>query len=365
MISTRLGSLNALEQNARSSLLKSLLGDKIPSADSIGRIVNLVSADDLRGLAKEIYARIRRNRIALLTIGGMYVLALDGHESHCSTKQKCAGCLERVVKTSQEEHLEYYHRHVLAILLTPWGCLLLDAEDQKPGEDEVATAVRLLERVLELYPRAFDIVVADGLYARATFFNFLLDHGKHVMAVLKNEERHLYRDAAGLLPMTSPQSLFGRPVKGNVWDIQDLKTWEGVRTPVRVIHSVETREVKRQMTRKIEIEETSWWWVTTAPAELLPTLAAWEIGHSRWRIENQGFNETVNEWHADHIYKHAPNAILCFCLIMLMAYNLFHVFIQRNLKPAVRLRFSKRQIARAMMGELFQTGTTAVLAIPP
>jgi len=34
-----------------------------------------------------------------------------------------------------------------------------------PDEDEVTCAVRLLTRVLSAYPRAFDLVLADALYA--------------------------------------------------------------------------------------------------------------------------------------------------------------------------------------------------------
>ena len=56
---------------------------------------------------------------------------------------------------------------------------------QLPKEDEVATAIRLLRRVLALYPRAFDLVLADALYARADFFNFLPAHRKHALVVLK------------------------------------------------------------------------------------------------------------------------------------------------------------------------------------
>jgi hypothetical protein len=40
---------------------------------------------------------------------------------------------------------------------------LLDCEPRLPDEDEVATAMRLLTRVLAAYPRAFDLVLADAL----------------------------------------------------------------------------------------------------------------------------------------------------------------------------------------------------------
>lgn len=63
--------------------------------------------------------------------------------------------------------------------------LMLDAEPQRPGEDEVAAALRLLDRVLQAYPRAFDAVVADGLCAVGPVFNHIVQmvnqwHADHV-----------------------------------------------------------------------------------------------------------------------------------------------------------------------------------------
>ena len=56
------------------------------------------------------------------------------------------------------------------------------------------------------------------------------------------------------------------------------------------------------------------------------------LGHKRWQIENQGYNELVNHWHADHVYKHDANAILVFLMLLFIAYNILNVFYNRNLK---------------------------------
>ena len=57
--------------------------------------------------------------------------------------------------------------------------LLLDHEPQRPGEDEVETGLHSVARVIPAYPRAFDLVLADTLYAEAPFFNFLLAPATH------------------------------------------------------------------------------------------------------------------------------------------------------------------------------------------
>ena len=65
---------------------------------------------------------------------------------------------------------------------------------------------------------------------------------------------------------------------------------------------------------------SDWIWVTTLPAQPVSTERAVGFGHQRWDIENHGFNELVKGWHADHIYRHDPNAIECFLLIAFLAW---------------------------------------------
>jgi len=41
--------------------------------------------------------------------------------------------------------------------------------------------------------------------------------------------------------------------------------------------------------------------VTTLSSNRASTPAVVALGHARWSIENQGFNETTNRWAADHV----------------------------------------------------------------
>ena len=70
----------------------------------------------------------------------------------------------------------------------------------------------------------------------------------------------------------------------------------------------------------------------------MPTAPVVRWGHARWDIENQGFNELVNGWYADHVYKHEPQAMEAFLLTLFLAYNLFHGWLTRNLKPCNGVR---------------------------
>jgi hypothetical protein len=354
----RMGSLNALELTADSRFFRQWLGQSVCSADSIGRVIALVDAEGLRQGIHHIYDRLKRNK-ALPDNHGIATAVLDGHESHASYLRHCPGCLERTIHAGNTDRTQFYHRQVTLMLLPGArpGCdpirLLLDCEPQRAGEGEVATALRLLERVIGSYPRAFDLVLVDALFATAPFFNFLLARSKYALAVLKDEQRHLYQDAAGLFGRVPPRQGSFRSRQCSWWDFPGLLSWPQVNTPVRVIRSLETYSVRRQLDGKDDPQTSDWIWVTTLPVRIASTERVVGLGHQRWDIENHGFNDLVNGWHADHIYKHDPNAIECFLLIAFLACNIFHAFLALNLKPQIRKGRTRIFWAKFMAAEIY------------
>jgi hypothetical protein len=363
----RMGSINAWEQLGGARFWRSWLGASACSADTLGRVHALLDADGLRQGIHLVYERLKRNK-ALPDIHGLGVAVLDGHESHASYLRHCSGCLQRIIHFEEGDRLQFYHRQVTLMLLPaapPGGPalrLLLDHEPQKPGEEEVATALRLLARVIPSYPRAFDVVLADALYAQAPFFNFLLERGKHALVVLKQEKRDLYQDVAGLFAHVAPQPGRYRLRQCSWWDFPDLKTWPQVQAPVRAIRSLETYSIRRQLDKQDDPQKSDWIWVTT----LSPTQASVEravhLGHQRWDIENYAFNELANEWHSDHVFKHESGAIECFLLVAFLAYNIFHAFLALNVKPAARQGKTQVYWALRIAAELYSEVTPAGLS---
>jgi hypothetical protein len=354
MMLTRLGSFNALEQSRPSGFWLGNLGRAPPSADTMGRVCQAMDLDGLRAIQHAMYERLKRGKALEPPPHGLILAVLDAHESHATFRRCCCGCLERTIRTKQGERIQYYHRDVTMSLVTQDLHLLIDAEPIRKGEDEVAAATRLFDRVVAAYPRAFDVVGGDGLYAQGPFFNHVRAAGKHVMAVLKNEQRDLMADAAALWAQMPPTAVFEGQRHRECWDLADFTTWPQCQSPVRVVRSHETWSVRRQLTGEMEQRVSDWIWVTTLPSELASTHAMVQLGHGRWDIENQAFNELVNRWHADHVYRHAETAMLVMWLFAMMAANLFAAFYRRNLKPAVRATFDTLHIARQMLAELME-----------
>jgi hypothetical protein len=335
---SRLGSLNALEMTRSAKFWKAWLGGPLCSADSLGRIVTGVDAATLRQGIHHVYERLKRNK-ALPDLHGLAVAVLDGHETSASDRRCCDGCLKRTTSSGQTQ---FYHRNVTLMLLCgsppgrPAVRLLLDLEPQRAGEGELTTTLRLLERVLAAYPRAFDVLLADALYAVAPFLNFLLSHEKDALVVLKDERRDAYQDAAGLWAQQPPQQGSYHSRDCRWWDIPDRRSWPDVKGTPRVVRSEESWTVKPQLTKEETPQTASWVWLTTSSVAQARTEQIVRLAHLRWDIENQGFNELVNGWHADHVYRHQSKAIECFLLLAFLAYNVFHAFFALNLKPELR-----------------------------
>ncbi len=355
MALVRMGSLNALEQTQGNRFWKKWLDHEcLPSADVVGAVFSLIDRDAFRWILRHLYTRLKRNKALHPAFSdNLFALVIDGHESSSSYLRCCEKCLQRQVKISQGSRIQYYHRHVTAILLCRDFVLLLDLELQMPGEDEVAAAIRLVKRIFLNYPRAFDVVIADALYAQAPFFNIVTAHGKHVIAVLKDDRRDLVGDAMGIFRQQQPVVFQWGCVTMQCWDVEGLTSWTSFGKEVRVVRSVETTTVCRQRTNEKEDIVSEWMWVTTLPTQMVSTKPFLTIGHARWDIENKAFNELTTYWHADHVYKHTASAIEAFWLVTMLAYNLFHAFIALNLKPVIRNMYTKLHLARAVAAELY------------
>ena len=311
---------------------------RMPCADEIAYVTERLDVDDLRDVLGHLYTRLMRNKV-LERIFGWRVAAVDGHEIGCSYTRCCEDCLMRNIETKGgETRIQYYHRIVVLQLLGERFRLLLDAELVKKGEDEVGAAKRLIERVLHRFPRSFDILTGDALYAQAPVIRLLLRHGKEAIMVLKDERRDLFLDAEALFRQYKPLALRKGNTTFQLWDVEGFTSWTGLDHPVRVVRSIEATPVRQRVGKKWipSVQVHNWTWVTTLSLTQVPTDSVVRFGHARWQIENQGFNEIVNSWNADHYFHHHPNSILSVWLILFIAHAVFHCFVSRNLKPPLR-----------------------------
>jgi len=268
----------------------------------------------------------------------MWVGVVDGHEQITTPYCRCPYCKKRTVtKKGGVKDVQYYHEFTAFILAGPEISFILDIEPILPGEGEISSSYRLIERVLGNYPRAFSVVIGDGLYLKKTVFNLLKRHHKYTIAVLKEERRQLSQEANSLSLLVEPKTYKQGRTYYKVWDHSIKGCWDGYGKEVRVIVSEEAtvKRIHSKDGKSFEdiVDKANWMWVTNLPCPETDDLKnTVRICHCRWQIENQCFNETVNMWNADHIYRHSENAIIAFLLLLFIVVNIFNIFRIRNIK---------------------------------
>jgi hypothetical protein len=80
MFATGRGSLHGLEPDLRvPARLRGLVGPRLPSSDTIGRVYAGMDSGPLRQMLRDIACQLKRNK-ALANGGDWYFVAVDGHE---------------------------------------------------------------------------------------------------------------------------------------------------------------------------------------------------------------------------------------------------------------------------------------------
>jgi len=271
--------------------------------------------------------------------GGKWIGVVDGKEITTSDYHKCTHCKRRKLRDKEGGlKYQYYHQFVAFILACSDFSLTLDIEPILPGEGEKTSAYRLLSRVCKRYPKAFSVVIGDGLYLNGKTFKLLESHHKKAIAVLKEERRQLYDEAKKLCFLSKPIAYREGATSYRVWEHTISGCWEGYGKDVRVIVSEETTRTRVHSKDgkgwEDKTEVANWMWATNLKASEstgdLKNMV--RVCHSRWHIENRCFKETAGMWNAEHIYRHSANGIIVFLLFLFMAVNIFNIFKVRNIK---------------------------------
>lgn len=249
-----------------------------------------------------------------------------------------------------QEVTEYYHRGVVAHLIGLELPIVLDVEMIRPGEGEIVAARRLLERLLERYARFFDAVEGDALYFESALFELCRSRGKHLLAVLKENNPALLADAKAVLAGEPDLVRQEKERLIRYWDQEEF-TSGAIKQPVRIVRTQETWTPRERVAGKWVARErtTNWFWGTSIPQQLMPPRQIAQAGHERWSIENRIFGTLGAYWGLDHCFHHDPAAILNFILILFIAHTLVACFHRLNMKEPVRGRFTLIAVATQIL----------------
>ncbi len=307
------------------------------SHDTFGYASQRMDPAQLRRAAIWINRKLKRGKaFEANKINGLLVVSLDANEQFCSDRRCCEDCLTREVNCKDAQGKEfkktqYYHKQVYAQLSGPELSVILDVEPLRQGEEECAAALRLLRRMRQKYgARFFEVAVVDSWYANGPFLKIVVEElGWPVIAVLKQERYEAYQEALALTNGQKPTQVVerdGRQVE--IWEVPWVRFTDAYPGPVRVVR-VRERWTQRQRVGqewKTEEKEQNWIWVVAGDLDGYDGAAIRDIGHSRWRIENNAFGQLTQHWHLTHCAHHHPVAVIALLWIKIIAFTLFHAF---------------------------------------
>ena len=331
-------SLLQLEAETKLPQWQRWVGYKGPiSHDTFGYASERMDPAQLRRAAIWINRKLKRGKaFEDNKINGLLVLSLDANEQFCSDHRCCEDCLSREVTCKDAQGKEfkktqYYHKQVYGQLSGPGLSVILDFEPMRSGEEECAAALRLLRRLRQKYgPRFFDVIVVDSWYANGPFLKIVVEElGWPVIAVLKQERYEAHQEALALTNGQKPTQIVqrdGRQVE--IWDVPAVRFTDSYPGPVRVLR-VRERWTQRQRVGKewkSESKEQNWIWVVAGDLDGYDGAVVRDIGHSRWKIENNAFGELTQHWHLTHCAHHHPVAVVALLWIKIIAFTLFHAF---------------------------------------
>ncbi len=331
-------SLLQLQEETKLSQWQRWVGYQHPiSHDTFGYVSERLDPEQLRRVAVWIGHKLKRGKaFEANKTAGLLVASLDANEQFCSDHRSCQDCLNREITCKDAEGKEFkktqcYHKQVYAQLSGPELSVILDVEPMRPGEEECAAALRLLRRMRKKYgPRFFDVVVVDSWYANGPFLKTVVEElGWPIVAVLKQERYEAHQEALALTDGQKPTQVVerdGRRVE--IWDVPGVRFTDAYPGPVRVIRVREQWTERKRVGQewKQEQKEQNWIWVVAGDLDGYDGAVIRDIGHLRWKIENNAFGELTQHWHLTHCAHHHPVAIRALLWIKIIAFTLFHAF---------------------------------------
>jgi Transposase DDE domain len=365
----RLPSFQQLDSELSHSYLQRWIGaERAFRDDTLRYSLCGFDLDPLEAMLVDVNRRLKRGKaFDPGRVQGQLVAALDGIEVLSSFSRRCESCLERRVVLKDPsgrkiEQTQYYHRAVGCQMVHSPVKPFLAIEWLQPGEGEDTAALRLLTRLPDLYgSRFFDILLLDALYAQSPVLELVRKIGWDAVISLKQNSRDLYQSAVRLFAHRPPDMNFTeqhdhKTYRVQLWDTEGLPFTIDNPEPVRVVHSEEVLDAKHYRQGELTSHATDheWLWVTTLPQQAFPAPLIRQLGHSRWKNENNGWMDLTKHWAFKHGFLHAcrhrpkqTNAsgewepvsnrgLAAVTLILLIAFALTSDFVLRHSKLARR-----------------------------
>lgn len=310
--------------------------------------------EELKQLNRKIISKSRKNKVYRVgTIDGLVVVGIDGVENFGSYKKDWENSYKSKIKVTKYnngekiiEEKEYHKQiNVVAKIVGRKPALVLDYEkitcqgNEGKQEYEPNVGIKLLNRLKESYGRGIDVIVADALYLNDKFLKTIENNEYKAIIRLKGNNSALLENAEGIFSQQKPKEwkTKRKVVNTNVHQSREIKAWSDIFEYCgRRIKVVKYEEKYK----KSEKEQKDIIYVISTDLGMAEETIN-KIIHSRWDIENNGFNELKNYWNMKHCYIAEENAIDVIMEMIIMSYNLWEMYLYQHLHHFEDMKITK------------------------
>lgn len=357
-IVTGVRSFNQMEKVIKEGTYDKIGGRGRPSGDTLSHCLKTVSVESLEEINDRLITKIRRNKSLKQTkVEGYRVCAVDGTGIFSTYSERLGKSLHFRRGVHGEEIKEpIYLEHAIAVSYVggsgPKPILALQRIPAGQGETTIA-----LQVVKELYQKHFrycDIITVDALHAKAPFINEVLAQNKDIVVRVKQQNYDIIKDADALFGLRAPDHICKRIRLSKkcvyydleIWDDDSFTSWEAVKQPLRCLRIKVLRRKELETGEVLKEEEYTTHLVTSCPKETIPALTVWKIAHARWDIENSGFHFLKHHFQLEHAYGYDPNVVKAMLRLFALVFNLFQLFVRRNIRGFDRRKDTLLEIMR-------------------
>lgn len=319
--------------------LKVLSGNKsleeMPHYDTLNYYLEQLSPDCLDKLrGKMIKSLIRSKTFNTARIaGGYWRVILDGTGLFHFKERHCENCLKTVkVNESGNKRIDYYHKVLEAKLVLNDKIIISlgtefienENEDVTKQDCEQNAAKRLLAKIKKQYPRLKICILGDALYAAESIMKICSkNRWIYILNLKDGNQKNISKDYEYI-----------KAAEENAYYKVNHKLEQGKSCFVNHVEEVTGKTeifnvYEYYYTKKQEIHRFVW--ITNIELKKRNLEEMVSAGRSRWKIENEGFNNQKNGiYQIEHLNSRNSNAMKNHYLLTQIADILMQLYLVSN-----------------------------------
>lgn len=339
------------EDKASAPVVRNNLGmlygiKKVPCDTYLRERLDMQEISIIRVAFTSLLANLQRSKVleSWKFLDDKFLVSLDASGFFSSNTVKCEYCCTKVLhKGTKEEIVSYQHQMLVGSIVSPGMKQVIPVgfepivkgDGERKNDCEINCSKRWLEQYRKEHPQLPTIIVADGLYSKASFIRELMKKRcSYILVAKEADHKYLYdyfwagsgadiSEYEVMLPEKEQKYRFMNEVPLNDMN-HELK--------VNVLYFEEYDKKKNRRTK--------WLWVTDIEITRDNAKLIMKGGRARWKIENETFNTLKNQgYNFEHNFGHGYKGLSnMFAGLMLLAFFVDQILEAVNLEYQAVLR---------------------------